>query len=528
VALLTAALTLMLVAVLTLAFMATMRGERAQSSNVQVARGSLYAADAGVRASQQRLANFARAKLDSLAIVYAGSGSIIKTPGSFFPAGDLVLDATQPKFHTVTTIAWADSDLSDSAQVYNYRYTVTSTGQSGSFGARVLQSQGLLRVSASRGTFADFLVFTNQHQMADGSQVWFSSSSHFDGRVYTNTQFRFAYQPTFEDLISSVNQRAWYYNLGAPVEIDADNNGAIDVPNLYGGFQRNAPVINLPANSYMQQNAALGFNPHSSIPPSNFDINLALGLSGSNPPPNGIYLPNDGVQLTGGLYVQGNLGSCTMVADTLGRQIYTMTQGGQTRIITVDYALGTTTFSDGVASSTYLGVPRGSLYTNGSILGLGGPDRLNGVLQPALADQTQLLVTARDDITLTNDLIYAHYDTGESVLGLYSDNGNVRVGTSCPNDVHLDAFVLAAGDYGEFTVDNFNAGSPRGTFYLRGGVVSQFYGAFYTFNGDGDLKTGYARDFRYDRRGIVPPYYPTTPLLIPNVPAARTIAWKEQ
>src|SRR6186997_1555803 len=83
VALLTAALTLMLVAVLTLAFMATMRGERAQSSNVQVARGSLYAADAGVRASQQRLANFARAKLDSLAIVYAGSGSIIKTPGSF-------------------------------------------------------------------------------------------------------------------------------------------------------------------------------------------------------------------------------------------------------------------------------------------------------------------------------------------------------------------------------------------------------------------------------------------------------------
>jgi len=528
VALLAAVLTVMLVAVLALAFMNTMRGERAQSSNVQVARGSLYAADAGVRAAQQQLANLARTKLDSLAVLYAGSGSIIKAPGTFFPAGDILLNASQPKFSAVTTIAWADSDLSDSAQVYNYRYTVTSTGEAGAFGSRVIQSQGLLRVSASRGTFADFLVFTNQHQMADGSPIWFSSSSHFDGRVHTNTEFRIAYQPTFEDLISSVNQRAWFYNLGSSLELDSDNNGSIDVPNLYGGFQRGAPNIPLPPTSYAQQNAALGFNPHSLVPPSNFEINQALGLPGSGPPPNGIYVPHVGSTLTGGIYVQGNLGSCTMSTDTLGRQIYTMTQSGQQRTITVDYSLGTTAVSDGITETTYTGTPRGSLYTNGAINGLGGPGRVNGEVVPALADGTQLLITARDDIILVDDMVYAHYDTGHSVLGLYSDDGSVRVGTSCPNDMHLDAFVLAAGDYGEFTVDGFNSGSPRGAFHLRGGAVEQFYGAFYQFDSDGNLKSGYGRDFHYDRRGLVPPFYPTTPLLIPNVPAARTLAWKEQ
>jgi hypothetical protein len=58
-------------------------------------------------------------------------------------------------------------------------------------------------------------------------------------------------------------------------------------------------------------------------------------------------------------------------------------------------------------------------------------------------------------------------------------------------------------------------------------MVAEFYGAFYTFRSDGTLRTGFARDFRYDRRGLVPPYYPSTPLMNPNSPLARTVAWKE-
>ena len=70
----------------------------------------------------------------------------------------------------------------------------------------------------------------------------------------------------------------------------------------------------------------------------------------------------------------------------------------------------------------------------------------------------------------------------------------------------LDAFVMATNSTnGAFTVDNYGSGSPRGTFHLRGGSVTNFYGAFYTFNSDGSLKTGFARDFHYDRRGLIPP-----------------------
>ena len=47
----------------------------------------------------------------------------------------------------------------------------------------------------------------------------------------------------------------------------------------------------------------------------------------------------------------------------------------------------------------------------------------------------------------------------------------------------LDGYVMAHRIApGVFTVDNYNTGRPRGTFHLRGGMVSAYYGAFYTFN----------------------------------------------
>ena len=58
-------------------------------------------------------------------------------------------------------------------------------------------------------------------------------------------------------------------------------------------------------------------------------------------------------------------------------------------------------------------------------------------------------------------------------------------------------------------------------------MTSEFYGAFFTFNASGALKTGYARDFQYDRRGLIPPYFPTTNRFKADAPSARTIAWKE-
>ena len=100
-------------------------------------------------------------------------------------------------------------------------------------------------------------------------------------------------------------------------------------------------------------------------------------------------------------------------------------------------------------------------------------------------------------------------------------------GTGAPNDCNLDAYTMATGATGQFSVDSYNSGSPRGTFHLRGGMVTQYYGAFYTFNSSGVLQTGFARDFHYDKRGLIPPYYPMTNRFNADRPIARTLSWKE-
>jgi Tfp pilus assembly protein PilX len=533
IAVVTALLVLVLVGAIGATLIATTVNERAMVSNVHIARASLLSADAGIRTCQQVLANRARTKLDTLLSNYTGSGLIILTPATFMPS-TMTATSTNPPFNATATIVWADTSIRDSAQVYNFRYTITSTGTFGGGGERQVQSSGMLRVSAERASFAQYLLFTDKHTAANGGAIWFTSDASFDGRVHTNGEFRFAYQPEFQDKVSSVNGKAWFYNKNSPVEKAANYNGTIDVPDFAGGFQRGAPAVALPTDQYNQQNAALGLAVTGS-PPSNSTINTALGLgSGSGTPPNGIYVVNSGGSVTGGIYIQGNTTRCTMVADTVAHtQTYTVIQGATTKIIVVNPNTNTTTVTtNGVTAAPLTGAPRGITYCNGTMQDLRGPDRVGNVPPPALLDGQQMLVAASGDIIIQRDITMDNYQDGSAVLGLYSLNGNVRVGTSCPSDMYLDAYVMALGGgatgVGQFTVDNWDSGSPRGTFHLRGGMVAQYYGYFYSFNSSGVLQTGYARDFRYDHRGYAPPYFPTTTLYAQtDRPSARTLAWKE-
>lgn len=533
IALVGALLALILTGILATTFMAMSVGEQTLSSNVHIARGSLLSADAGVRTMQQVLANMAQVKLDSALSVWPGvpGTPVITNPQTLFPAGDMVQTATNPRFSAAGSIVFSDTALSDTSQVYDYTYTITASGEFGRAGGRSVQSKGILRVSASRGSFADYLLFTHVHTTPSGGAIWFSSDANYDGRVHTNGKFRFAYEPTFQDQVTSVNTKAWFYNKGAPKDLASDHNGTIDVPQFYGGFSRGADVVPLPTNSYNQQNAALGLDPTSSTAPTNSQVNGQLGTgAGSGTPPNGIYLVNSGGAVTGGLYVQGNLDQMLARVDSLGRQVYVMTQGGTTKTIVIDRVWNTTSVTVGASTTTYTGVPRGIAYVNGALSDMRGPDRVDGVPPPAIADNNQVLIAATGDIVVKRDVTLNNYNTGQSVVGLYSSAGNVRIGNSAsgaPNNMYLDAYVMAIGAAGAFTVDNYDSGSPRGTFHLRGGMVTRYYGAFYTFDTSGKLKTGYARDFHYDRRGLVPPYYPSTNLFNADDPSARTLVWKE-
>jgi hypothetical protein len=61
--------------------------------------------------------------------------------------------------------------------------------------------------------------------------------------------------------------------------------------------------------------------------------------------------------------------------------------------------------------------------------------------------------------------------------------------------------------------------------HLRGGVVQNYYGAFGTF---GSNMTGYGRDFRYDNRGFIPPYYPVSTQYSVDAPVPQVLAWREE
>ena len=528
-ALISALLVVLLASILGATFMSAVTGERSMSANVHVARGALLSADAGVRVTQQTMANMAKAKLDSLVDAWSGVGPIIASPENLFPSGPIATSGTNPSFSAQATIAFTDSSLSPTAQSYDYTYTTNATGAFGAAGSRSIQTTGVLRVSCSRGSFADYLVFTNVHLSPAGNPVWFTSNTRFDGRVHTNGEYRFAYAPQFQDLVTSVDNEAWYNNSGSPVELDADYNGTTDVPGFYGGFDRSEPPIALPPNSYSQQNAALGGNPADTTPPSNSDINSALGFGYSvSPPPIGVYVVHSGSAVNGGIYVQGNVDRMTNSVDAYGRQVYALKQGPTTTTITVDKSANSTRVAVGASWTDYTGVPLGIAYVKGMVVDLRGPDRVGGSPPPAIAQDTQLLLAATGDVVIQRDLTYAGYPSSQNVFGIYSSGGSVRVGNSAPDNMNLDAFVMATGPNGSFTVDNYGSGSSRGSFNLRGGIVESFYGAFGTFNSStGQQSTGYGRNFMYDRRGLIPPYYPATNRFTANTPSARTLAWRE-
>jgi Tfp pilus assembly protein PilX len=546
-----ALLFVLLASVLVLTMMVTATGERTQSSNTQTARLSLYAADAGVRAQQQLLANLAKAKMDSCYAAWVAAGSltsqpIISNPSALFPTGTLAgsnaATSANPAFTADASITFADAGVGTASQSYNYMFTITSSGAQSTTGQRRVQSTGALRLSATRGSFSDYLVLTDQFRMANNGTVWFTSSDVMDGRVHTNDGFKFAFRPVFHDRVTQGGANATFYNNGGtPVVANADDNGTIDTPEFFGGYLRSQALITLPTNAYDPQSFALGL-PLTGTAPTTSQINQALTGSATGTPGSKVYVVTDnpgvnGSNVTGGLYIYGTPTVVKVYADTVtDRQYYRVSVGPNHVSIEVDPVANMTRLWNkpnpgGVPDLQFNGMPNGVLFAGSGIPNLSGPDRdiSTGNVPPALAINQHVLIASNSDIVIQGDLTDDLYDDKTNVLGIFSGGGAVRIGNGAPDNLNVDAFVMACGaTNGEFTVDNWNSGSPRGVMNLRGGVVSKFYGAFYTWDVDGNPVTGYTRNFHYDRRGLIPPVYPTVPnSLTPDTPSARTIAWKE-
>jgi Tfp pilus assembly protein PilX len=504
--------------------------ERGISQNERVAAQALYKADAAIEVAKQQMAVFSQAKMESLRSVWPGTGPIITSPTTFFPGEGLSFHDEDLNLDVAATFTFADSELVSTSQTFNFHYVAMAQG-AGTLGSdKSVASEGTLRLSASRGNFADYLIFTDIHLTPSGSQIWFYTSGHFDGRVHSNDKLRFAQFPTFEDLVTSHASVASYYNNGRPRDLDADRNGSIDVPNFYGGFERSADEVDLPANSYSQERAALGLAATDTTAVPLATKKTMLGMDPTDPSaiPNGIYVPNDGAGVTGGIYIVGNSSNFRLTVNADGLQQYELTDAASVtkRIVLDKYNNQTKVYTGTTDSTIYSGLPRGIAYCTGGISNLGGGVRVDGAPPAAIEGDTKLTITAVGDISLDRDITYEDYTGADCVLGLYSSNGNIRITTAAPSNLMLDAYLIASGANGAVLVDSYDRGSYRGQVHLRGGCVQRYYGAFGTFDSHGN-QTGYGRDFKYDRRGMAPPYYPLTSVFKVDSPVPHTSTWRE-
>ncbi|MBI3976176.1 MAG: DUF4900 domain-containing protein [Armatimonadetes bacterium] len=455
-----------------------------------------------------------------------------------------------------------------------YTYNITSDGRTPPRARRRITFARDFSVRVRRQNFAQFALFTHVHTTPGGSAIWFTSRTSFDGPVHSNGEFRFAFFPKYgtpdpntpcdpgrisTTPLTSVSTTAWFNNNGSPVRRAANENVvsgvrrdapvapdctpsnlADDNDNPPANFTRGVASIPIPSNPYSQKGVSIGRDPNDTSPVTNMQIRQAVPELADNGTavPNGIYIPvvdangngvsDPGEPLAGGIYVQGDLDSL-LLGDNGNQGYYELRQGGQTVQIQVDRANGSMTVTNSAWPSpttrTFSGMPKGwqgpgnnnaaIIFVEGNILGLSG----------TLEEKEQTTIAAAGRIDISDHLRYEDppdvYDPNDNplnVLGLYSASNDIRITTAAPNDLQIHA-VMMAGNTGDgynssVFVQNYNSGSPRGTVYLIGGIIEEYYGAFGTFNAStGATLTGYGRDFKYDRRmsrGFSPPYFPTT------------------
>lgn len=381
---------------------------------------------------------------------------------------------------------------------FPYKYTIESQGSITRTTPATVKNlrllQGGFTVTVRRDTFAKYALFTSHHRTPSGTTVWFTANTNFTGPVSTNERFSFANNPSahFTEEATQHETKARFYNNGWPALLNTDTNPPYDVPVFDNGFKRSENIINL----------------ESSV--SQADLKKeALGTM-SEPGQNGIYIPNDGAALTGGIYIRGN-STVNMGVDGDNNPLYTVTQGSTTKLVTIDYANNQTKVQTGSQLDTYQGIPDGESNEGSLIYAKDDITSFSGTVQKDSA----ITVSSERNITITNHVKYQEYNSSpfnaegySNLLGILSWGGNVKIGTSAPDNIEIHGVVMAP--HGVFTVDNYNSGSPRGTATLLGGAITDFYGPFGTFSGTRQ-RSGYGRNFVYDARmlnGMAPPYFP--------------------
>ncbi|RTI17027.1 DUF4900 domain-containing protein [Thermus scotoductus] len=423
-------------------------------------------------------------------------------------------------------------------QTYALPFVLVAQGGAGIYRRNVVV-QGEYRFTLGRSSFARYALFTHIHTLPNGTDIWFTDGTLFDGPVHTNTYFRFYRRPWFGGPVTSAgctnpsqdgqacgSQRAgaYFYGRGflSPTQMQPSpsapvvtNRYGTHAPTFAGGIDWQASFIPLPQNAQDQkaaaQNGGLYF--------SQGVMSLKLSFQCENA--NGAKVACDTPQAIKYQYIEAQICQ-NRACNRVQREVYRYTEGGP-----LEKEQNNGRFQ--TVRPSFNGV----IYVDGGVESLEGPGRNGNQPTPALASFAQITVAASGTIRIQGDLTYeippctspsrrnpdgtitpanCPNPQAQNILGIYSQDGDVLIGENAPDNVQIHATLMSSS--GVVAVENYNRTRARGTAYLLGGIIEKYYGAFGTFNSTtGQQQTGYGRTFVYDprlRRGLAPPFFPTT------------------
>lgn len=342
-------------------------------------------------------------------------------------------------------------------------------------------------------SFCRYAYFTHVETLRGyGTAIWFKMGESLDGPAHSNDTISINWNnyssnpPIFLDKVTTAE--SFYFNPSTP----SGSQWKEIYKSGTSGFETNVGLVNFPPLTDFQRTTCLG------------------GMTA--PTSDGIYIPNNGSSVTGGLYIKGDVKQMKGKTDVSGNQQLEITRrvGYYDRVytVTMDKGNNRTVYTDYSGNSTYYsGNMDGIVYVNGNIQDFRGTftDRMT-VFTPS-ANTTEI----KDHVQYSQDpKTNPDFD---GALGIVS--GDVIIDQNAPSNLKIQAAMLTANTTGNgsFYYESYNNNPAKYDLKVLGSLSQENRGPVGTFNSStGQLVTGYNKDYHYDTRLAYrpPPFFPCT------------------
>lgn len=414
-----------------------------------------------------------------------------------------------------------------------FSYIINSTGErpwsntSGKI-TKTIESKATLENFAMYAYFSDNELFPADIDAGYGGvKIWFYGDDLIGGPLHSNDRIHIAGSPTFDGLVKS----AWV-NPVDPTDFSWEAYDAQTDPNFEVGYQGGVDPIPLPE----YREITLKTEPDSLQ-------RIAAGSEDfidDNQGNDGAYVPNDGFNVTNGIWVKGDVDELKLGVDYQENSQITITQNSintTTTVTTVEtpVTIGGTTYPPGTTlvdvynTVTHIhtysnpsGYHNGVLFVNGNIKNLRSTAGDGGV-------KGKLTIASNNTIVIGNDILYKTrvddptcFDVTEGYpdipdsLGLVSE-GNIMIENenNALNDIEINAILMALGT--SFYYEGWK-NILKGNLTVHGSFIQKQRGPVGTFSSWGKV-SGYTKDYNFDTRMSInnpnlgealPPSFPTT------------------